>query len=83
MKIIKLKINNIINMLEKIIQIEIPLIPLISIIIFTIIGIIHSLKYIKNQILNPENPKMNNPPHNSILSLMKNTPLIYIKHNHK
>ena len=66
-------------MLEKIIQIEIPLIPLISIIIFTIIGIIHSLKYIKNQILNPENPKMNNPPHNSILSLMKNTPLIYIK----
>ena len=68
-------------MINEITLTNIPLIPLISVITFTIIGIIHSLNIIKNQLLNKKKikNKITNTPSDSILSLMKNTPLLYIK----
>ena len=68
-------------MINEITLTNIPFIPLISIITFTIIGIIYSLNFIKNQLLNKNNFKnlKTNTPSESILSLMKNTPLLYIK----
>ena len=68
-------------MLNKISLSNLPLIPLISLITFTIIGLIYSLKFIKNQLFPNKKLKKQiiNPPSDSILSLMKNTPLLYIK----
>ena len=68
-------------MLNKISLSNLPLIPLISLITFTIIGLINSLKFIKNQFFPNKKLKKQiiNPPSDSILSLMKNTPLLYIK----